>query len=41
LNFGGQGAGWLLDEPLSLAQLIGAALAIAGVALVGRNRSRS
>lgn len=29
-------AGWLLDEPLSLAQLLGAALVIAGVALVSR-----
>ena len=29
-------AGWLLDEPLSLAQLAGAALVISGVALVSR-----
>lgn len=29
-------AGWLLDEPLSLAQLAGAALVIAGIALVSR-----
>lgn len=29
-------AGWLLDEPLSLAQLFGAGLVIAGVALVSR-----
>jgi drug/metabolite transporter (DMT)-like permease len=29
-------AGWLLDEPLSLAQLLGAALVIAGVALASR-----
>lgn len=29
-------AGWLLDEPLSLAQLIGAALVIVGIALVSR-----
>ena len=29
-------AGWLLGEPLSLAQLIGAGLVIAGVALVSR-----
>jgi drug/metabolite transporter (DMT)-like permease len=29
-------AGWLLDEPLSLPQLFGAALVIAGVALVSR-----
>jgi drug/metabolite transporter (DMT)-like permease len=29
-------AGWLLAEPLSLAQLLGAALVIAGVALVSR-----
>lgn len=29
-------AGWLLAEPLSLAQLIGAALVIAGIALVSR-----
>jgi drug/metabolite transporter (DMT)-like permease len=29
-------AGWLLAEPLSLAQLLGAALVIAGIALVSR-----
>lgn len=29
-------AGWLLDEPLSMAQLLGAALVIAGVTLVSR-----
>jgi drug/metabolite transporter (DMT)-like permease len=29
-------AGWLLDEPLSLSQLLGAALVIAGVALASR-----
>jgi drug/metabolite transporter (DMT)-like permease len=29
-------AGWLLAEPLSLAQLVGAALVIAGVALASR-----
>ena len=32
-------AGWLLAEPLSLAQLIGAALVIGGVALVSRPHS--
>lgn len=32
-------AGWLLAEPLSLAQLLGAALVIAGVALVSRRRA--
>lgn len=34
-------AGWLLDEPLSLVQLLGAALVIAGVALVSRNTTIS
>lgn len=29
-------AAWLLAEPLSLSQLLGAALVIAGIALVGR-----
>lgn len=32
-------AGLLLDEPLSLAQLLGAALVIAGIALVGARRT--
>ncbi|MDP2108758.1 MAG: DMT family transporter, partial [Rhodocyclaceae bacterium] len=29
-------AAWLLGEPLSLAQLLGAALVVAGIALVSR-----
>jgi drug/metabolite transporter (DMT)-like permease len=32
-------AGWLLDEPLSLAQLVGAGLVILGVALVSRRNA--